>query len=101
MSLIASLGLFYAPAAIVIDDMRPFRAVQASYRHIMKKPMLFLLWLAIALIALIALDAFFIMLKNSIPFARYILLIINSLVLVPFLIVLQTQSYLTKYSILK
>ena len=101
ITLITSLCLFYVPAAIVIDDMRPFRAIQASLRHIRKKPVLFLLWLAIALVSLVALDAVFIMLKDAIPFARFILLVINSLVIVPFLIVLQTQTYLTKYSILK
>ncbi len=101
VSLIVSLCLFYTPAAIVIDDLRPFRAIQASLRHIYRKPTLFLLWIAIALVALVALDAVFIMLKGSLPFARYILLIVNSLVLMPFLIVLQTQAYLTKYAILK
>lgn len=101
VTLIVSMGLFYVPAAIVIDDMRPFRALQASFRHIYRKPMLFLLWLVIALLALVVLDAIFISLKGAIPFTRHILLILNSLVLVPFLIVLQTQIYLTKYTILK
>jgi hypothetical protein len=101
VTFIVSLGLFYAPAAIVIDDKRPFRAVQASLNHIRGKPTLFLVWLVIAIVSLVALDAAFILLKGAIPFARYILLIINSLVIVPFLIVLQAQIYLTKYSILK
>jgi hypothetical protein len=100
-SLVVSIGLFYVPAAIVIDDKRPFRAVQASFDHIRRKPVFFLVWIAIALVSLVALDAVFITLKGSIPFSRYILLVINSLVLMPFLVVLQTQIYLTKYSILK
>ncbi|MFH1471072.1 MAG: hypothetical protein ABIF01_04950 [Candidatus Micrarchaeota archaeon] len=101
ITFIASLCLFYVPAAIVIDELRPYHAVRASLRHIYKKPALFLLWLVIAMVSLVALDAIFIILKDSIPFARYILLVLNSLVLMPFLVVLQTQAYLTKYTILK
>ncbi|MFH1448725.1 MAG: hypothetical protein ABIG39_07725 [Candidatus Micrarchaeota archaeon] len=98
---IVSLGLFYAPAAIVIDDMRPFRAVQASFRHIYRKPMLFFIWMLIAFIALMSLDILSVVLKDSLPFGRYLFLVVNSVILLPFLIVFQTQIYLTKYTILK
>ncbi|MEM4634071.1 MAG: hypothetical protein QW275_02860, partial [Candidatus Anstonellaceae archaeon] len=99
LSLIAWLPLFFAPAALVIDELRPFRAAQKSFNMVFSKFPYFLLWLAIAFILLSALDLLFLsFLPHKI--GSFAVLILNSLVIVPFLIVLQTQIYLSKYTIL-
>ena len=99
LSLIVWLPLFYAPAALVIDEMRPFRAAEKSFKMVFSKFPYFLLWLAIAFVLLSALDFVFL---GALPhkIGSLAVLILNSMVLMPFLIVLQTEIYLSKYTIL-
>ena len=99
LSFIVWLPLFYAPAALVIDEMRPFRAAEKSFKMVFSKLPYFLLWLAISFVLLSALDLLFL---NVLPHkvGSLAVLVINSLVLMPFLIVLQTQIYMSKYTIL-
>jgi len=99
LSLLAWLPLVYAPAALVIDDMRPWRAAEKSFKMVFSKFPYFLLWLAISFVLLTLLDVIFL---NALPhkLGSLAVLILNSLVLMPFLIVLQTQIYLSKYTIL-
>ncbi|MCX6777901.1 MAG: hypothetical protein NT157_03370 [Candidatus Micrarchaeota archaeon] len=101
VALFISTCIFYAPAAMVIDDLRPVRAIEASLTQIRRRFDYFVLWLAIAILALSALDVLFILIKGFFPYSRYAVLVINSLVVMPFLIILQTHSYISKYSILK
>lgn len=99
LSLLVWLPLFYAPAALVIDDMRPFRAAEKSFRMVFSKLPYFLLWLAISFVLLSLLDVIFLSLLAH-KLGSLAVLVINSLVLMPFLIVLQTEIYLSKYTIL-
>ena len=99
LSLVAWLPLFYAPAALVIDEMRPFRAAEKSFRMVFSKFPYFLLWMGIAFVLLSALDLLFLgVLPHKI--GSLAVLVLNSMVLMPFLIVLQTEIYLSKYTIL-
>ena len=99
LSLAVWLPLFYAPAALVIDEMRPYRAAQKSVSMVISKLTYFLLWLAIALVLLSAIDfAALALLPHST--GSLAVLLLNSLLLMPFLIVLQTQIYMSKYTIL-
>ena len=99
LSLAVWLPLFYAPAALVIDEMRPYRAAQKSVSMVISKLPYFLLWLAIALVLLSAIDfAALALLPHST--GSLAVLLLNSLLLMPFLIVLQTQIYMSKYTIL-
>lgn len=99
LSLILWMPLFYAPAGIVIDDLRPFRAAQKSINIIVSKFPYFLLWLLIAFILLAVLDfAALSLLPHKI--GPLVVLLVNSMFLMPFLIVFQTQIYLSKYTIL-
>ncbi|MEM3031150.1 MAG: hypothetical protein QXH27_05450 [Candidatus Micrarchaeia archaeon] len=91
--------LFYVPTAMVIDEVKPGRAFEVSLRMLFGKPVLFAAWLAIgflllSLVSLASLSLF------PHPLAQYIALVINSLVVLPFLTVMQTQMYLTKYTLL-
>ena len=99
LSLLVWLPLFYAPAGLVIDEFRPFRAAQKSLFMVFSKLPYFLLWLAISFVLLSLLDVIFL---NILPhkIGSLAALVVNSLVLMPFLIVLQTQIYLSKYTIL-
>ena len=99
LSLIVWLPLFYAPAALVIDDMRPFRAAQRSFNMVFAKFDAFLLWVAISIVLLSALDLVFLSLLPH-KIGSLAVVLINSVVLMPFLIVLQTQVYMSKYTIL-
>ncbi len=99
LSLLVWLPLFYAPAALVIDEMRPFRAAEKSFKMVFSKFPYFLLWLLIAFVLLSILDVLFL---GFLPHKVGSLgaMVVNSLVLMPFLIVLQTQIYMSKYTIL-
>jgi len=99
LSLVVWLPLFYAPAALVIDDMRPFRAAQKSVSMVISKLPYFLLWLVIAFVLLAVFDAAALSLLPH-KVGSLAVLLLNSLLLMPFLIVLQTQIYMSKYTIL-
>lgn len=99
LSLVVWLPLFYAPAALVIDDMRPFRAAQKSFSMVFSKLPYFLLWLGIAFVLLSLLDLVFLNVLAH-KTGSLVVLLVNSLVLMPFLVVLQTQIYMSKYTIL-
>jgi len=99
LSLIVWLPLFYAPAALVIDDMRPYRAAQKSVAMVISKLPYFLLWAVIAFVLLAVFDfAALALLPHKV--GSLAVLLLNSLLLMPFLIVLQTQIYMSKYTIL-
>ncbi len=99
LSLVVWLPLFYAPAALVIDDLRPYRAAQKSVSMIISKLPYFLLWLVIAFVLLAVIDfAALALLPHKV--GSLAVLLLNSLLLMPFLIVLQTQIYMSKYTIL-
>lgn len=99
LSILAWMPLFYAPPALVIDELRPFRAAQKSFSMCFSKLPQFLLWLFIAFVLLSAFDLLFL---YTLPhkLGSLAVLLVNSLILMPFLIVLQTQIYLSKYTIL-
>lgn len=100
-SLLVSLPLFYAPTAIVIDEQRPWQAMKGSVMVVFKRFPYFLLIVALGVAALSLVDALFIALHTVIPYARYLVLVANALFILPFLIMMQVQVYLTKYTILK
>lgn len=94
--LFGSLFTIYMPAALVIDDLRPFRALQASYTSVVRRPILFLAWLALAFASLSVVEFLALaLLPHSI--AQYAALAANSLFIFPFLLVLQAQCYMAKY----
>ncbi|MCX6770011.1 MAG: hypothetical protein NT051_05025 [Candidatus Micrarchaeota archaeon] len=99
LSLIVWLPLFYAPAGLVIDELRPFRAAQKSFSTIFAKFHYFLVWLAISIILLSLLDALALWLLPH-KIGSLAVLLVNSMVLVPFLIVFQSHIYMSKYTIL-
>lgn len=91
--------LFYIPPAIVIDETSGVKAIKASVDMLAKKPLFFVSWILLTFFALaIPTQIFLLVLPHNA--AEYLVLVLNSLFLLPFLVVLQTQMYLTKYTIL-
>ncbi len=99
LNLLATLPFFYAPAALVIDDIKPEKAIKSSLNHIKRKWIDFVLFLIIGAL-LISLLTFIILNLNLGGIESLIIIILNSLILVPFLIILQTHIYIAKYSLL-
>lgn len=95
-SLVLSILLFFAPAAIVIDDRSTLHSITSSVKMVLAKPVFVLIWI----IAAFALISFVQLIVSAIipsQFASILVLLINSLFIFPYLIVLQTQMYMEKY----
>ena len=91
---------FYTPSSIVIDDLRIVRAMNMSARFFITRFHYFLLWLVIAIILVSVFDFIFIAISGTF-LSRFIMFIFNSLFILPFLVVLQSQSYMNRFSLLK
>ena len=102
---LASLGLFYVAPAVVLEEKKPVSAISSSYNHILRKPGLFVLWIAVAFILLLIIKGVFYMLLEAFSLStllvQVLIVLISSLFVLPYLIILQAQMYLTKYTILK
>ena len=94
------LIMLFMPTAMVIDEIRPFRAMQRSVETIISKLPLVILWNVIALILLVIIDVIFLWLIPH-PFASWLVLLVNSIIILPYLVVLLAQIYISKYTILE
>ncbi len=94
--LAASYLLFFVPPAVVIDNSDTPAALGRSVEMALRKPGFFIMWTLITFfsISLVKVVADFLF---SGVFAGYFVLLVNSLIILPFLIVLQTQMYMEKY----
>ncbi len=99
-SLLIGLAILFVPTAMVIDDVRPYRALQRSLNTVFSKAPLVLMWLLIALVSILAVDGVFLFVLPH-PFASWLVLIVNSIFIHPYLIVLLGQIYISKYTILE
>lgn len=93
---VLSFLLFYVPPAVVIDNVGLVEAIGNSVRLAVRRPELILIWLLIAAVPLISVKFVADLLFAGI-YAQYFVLLLNALVLLPFLIILQTQMYMEKY----
>lgn len=99
LNMAVGLVMLFLPAAIVIDEVRPYRALQRSVKLLKKKWKLVFTWLIIALFLLSVIDWILLAIVPH-PFASWLVLIFNSLLIMPYLIVLLGQIYISKYTIL-
>jgi hypothetical protein len=88
--------LFFVPPAVVIDNSDTPTAIRRSVAMALRNPHMVLLWILISLLSLSALKLIADLVFSS-PFSGYFVLLINSLLLLPFLTVLQTQMYMERY----
>jgi hypothetical protein len=101
--LIIAIFALFVPSAIVIDDERIIVGIKKSYKIIKTKKMLVLQWILFAFLVLSFLDYLLLTISNALGLGiigSIILALINFLVVMPFLIVMLTQIYISKYSIL-
>lgn len=96
VSLALSLLLFFVPPAVVIDNSDTPTAIRRSVAMTLKNPHFALLWtfLSLLLISVVKLlgDLVF-----SSPYSGFFVLLVNSLIIMPFMTVLQTQMYMERY----
>jgi hypothetical protein len=92
--------IFYAPASIVIDDNRLLRSIKASLKFFAKRFDYFLVWLAIGILLITAFDFIFIAILGTV-LSRYVMLIFSSLFILPFLVLLQGELYISRFKLLK
>ncbi len=91
-----SFFLFFVPPAVVIDNSDTPTAIKRSVQMAIKNPTMVIIWALVGLVSMSLVEqvAFFILPS---PFSGYFILLVNSLFVLPFLIVLQTQMYMEKY----
>ncbi|MGC8495990.1 MAG: hypothetical protein ACP5MX_02170 [Candidatus Micrarchaeia archaeon] len=92
--------IFYAPASIVIDDSRVWRAFKASFMFFFKRFDYFILWLVISIVLVTLFDFIFISILGTV-WSRYAMLIFNAIFIMPFLLVLQSEMYMKRFRMLK
>ncbi len=100
-ALIVSSAVLFAPQAVVLEETSIGYSVTRSVSLIKRKFGLFALFVVTAAILFLANTWFFLALSKTIPWARFLSLITQSFIILPFLEVLKVQIYLSKYSILK
>jgi hypothetical protein len=103
-SFIASLGLIFVAPAVVLEEKKPVPALISSYKHIARKPLHLVAWLVVALIMVIVVMQISYSLLDLLSVSRFItqllVVLINSLVVLPLLIIFSAEIYLTKYKVL-
>ncbi len=100
VALIITPFMFYAPASIVIDDSTVIRSIRASLKFVYKRPDYFLAWLVIAVVIITAFDFIFIATAGT-AISRYAMLIFSSIFILPFLVLLQGELYISRFKLLK
>ncbi len=92
--------VFYAPSSIVIDENKVIRSMQASLKFFAKRFDYFIVWLVIAIVIITAFDFLFIVVAGT-ALSRYAMLIFSSLFILPFLVLLQGELYISRFKLLK
>jgi hypothetical protein len=88
--------LLFVPPAVVIDNSDTPTAIKRSAQMAIRNPHFVLLWVFVSLLGMSAVKLIADTVFSS-PFSGYFVLLVNSLVVLPFLTVLQTQMYMEKY----
>lgn len=95
-ALLVSFVLFFVPPAVVIDNAGTMDAIRRSAQMGLKNLHLVILWSLAGLFFLSLTKVIGDFIFSS-PFSGYFVLLVNSLLVLPFLAVLQTQMYMEKY----
>ncbi|MGA2800737.1 MAG: hypothetical protein ABSE71_05440 [Candidatus Micrarchaeaceae archaeon] len=100
VALLITPFLFYAPASVVIDEAKLFRAIRAGTKFFTKRFDYFVAWIIIAIVLVTLFDFIFI-LGTGTMISRYAMLIFSSLFILPFLVLLQSEFYMSRFKLLK
>jgi len=99
LSLVISIPILFAPAALVIDGLRPWRALEKSVQITFSKIHYVALWVVLSLVVLSVVDGLSLFLLPQ-GIGTWVAVVLNALVLMPFLIVMLAQIYMSKYTII-
>jgi hypothetical protein len=98
VALLITPFLFYAPASVVIDEAKLFRAIRAGTKFFTKRFDYFVAWIIIAIVLVTLFDFIF---GTGTMISRYAMLIFSSLFILPFLVLLQSEFYMSRFKLLK
>lgn len=93
---------FYVPPAIIIDNMSPLQSLVYSIKVIGKGYhfKLSIFWALLGFILLSLVDGILLLLLKY-PLSEFLIILINSVTIYPFLFILQTHMYMDKYPLTK
>ena len=97
LMLVISFGVFFVPQAMVIDGYRLGQAIDVSYSTMRRKFADVVLWILIGTILLTVSELIFFLLPH--PLGSYLVLLVNSILVLPFLVIYQAQIYMKKYKL--
>lgn len=99
VALILTPFFFYAPSSIVIDEKRLKHAIKSSISFVHKRFGYLLLWIFVAAVLLTATDLVFMPIGSLL--SGYVLLVVDSVLVLPFLLILQGEMYINRYAMLR
>ncbi|OIO26627.1 hypothetical protein AUJ14_01470 [Candidatus Micrarchaeota archaeon CG1_02_55_22] len=99
-ALAVALLVLFAPQAIVLDNRGVESSVAYSAKVLVRKPGFVISFLALSVFLVIVNAVLFLALDSVLPFAPVFGIIVNALLIMPFLELLKVQIYLSKYSLL-
>ncbi len=88
--------LSFSIPAVVIDNASTGGAIEYSIRFALNQPLLLIKWM-LTLVILVSVTMIVSYIILSAPFWSYLVLLLNSIVFLPFMLILQTQIYMEKY----
>ena len=91
--------IFYVPSAIVVDNKRIGRAVKDSVRLVLHAPQFYLMWFILLAIVISVVDFVFITIAGAF-WSSYIVLVVTSVVVLPYFVILQAESYMKRFALL-
>ena len=94
------MAIFYAPTAIVIDNKRIGSALDRSVEMVVREPQYFLLWLLLITLTVSVVDYVVIHATGTL-LSSYIMLVLNSLFILPYFIIFQAEAYMKRFPVLK
>ncbi len=94
------MPFFYAPSAIVVDDQRVWRSMKNSVKLVAREPQYFVMWFVLITVILSIISAVFIAIAGTF-LARYIILILSSLFVLPYFVIFQAEAYMKRFAILR
>ena len=97
LMLLVSAGVFFVPQAMVIDGYRLGRAIDASLAMVKKRLASVFLWILMGVIFLTVTELLLFLLPH--PLGSYLVLLVNSVFVLPFLIIYQANIYMKKYAL--
>jgi hypothetical protein len=94
------MAIFYAPTAIVIDNKRIGAALNQSLELVASRPQYFLLWV-VCIIFVVSVVDFAVIHATGTLVSSYIMLILNSVFILPYFVIFQAEAYMKRFSMLR